>query len=184
MDPLNIGIAASSERGDRERARRFVSVLPYYVRVILGGYWGLMKDVAEEAAERGLTVVFVLPEWERQTPPPRREFIQIRTGMEFRARSVPLTKSSDVLVVLGGESGTIIEAYMAYAMGKPVVILRNTGMSSDLLPVRLDSRGSAPVLEARTPEEAGILALKSLTLLTSHENRSSWTRGYGVENRG
>ncbi|BBD72343.1 hypothetical protein HS1genome_0732 [Sulfodiicoccus acidiphilus] len=121
-----------------------------------------MSNVAEAAVERGLEVVFILPYFE--DAPRRRGFIPVRTGMEPRARSVLICASADVLVSLGGEAGTITEVFMAYGMGKPVVVLKGTGMSTDRLAEafgeRLDSRRSAVVKYVDTPEEAGLEAIR------------------------
>ncbi|PSO07845.1 hypothetical protein B9Q04_08665 [Candidatus Marsarchaeota G2 archaeon BE_D] len=162
MRILNIGIAASSEDSNKRVAQRFVSNLNREVRLFLGGYWGLMRDVEDAASERGITVVFLLPLNPKVSPPRRPEFIAIDTGMEYRARSVLICRSSDVLVTLGGEAGTIIEAYMGYAMGKPVVVLINTGHSSDKLELmgeQLDNRGTSKLYYTKNPSNAAKLAL-------------------------
>lgn len=167
MKVANVGVAASSENSDRSLASRFVGALTredVAVRLVLGGYWGLMRDVADVASEKGLTVVFMLPLGAPDNPPRKAQFITVDTGLEFRARSVPLCRSSDVLVCLGGESGSIIEVYMAYAMGKPVILLENTGHSSDRLAIlgdALDARGTARVRRAPTPEDAARMCLEA-----------------------
>jgi len=154
---VHIGVAAHSSGSDPERARRFVSSLPKDVRILLGGYWGLMKDVADAARERSIQVIFFLPQNPPDKVPPHENFIRVDTGLDYKGRSVILVRSSDVLAVLGGEIGTIIEAFMAYSYGKPVFILRGTGMTTDKLERAFsdafDSRRSAFVSYADTPEE-------------------------------
>lgn len=154
---INIGVAAHSEGSNKEIAKRFVKRLSDDTRIILGGYWGLMRDVADMAAERGIQVVFVLPTNPKEMPPRNKFFIPIDTGLDFKARSTILVRTSDILVTLGGEVGTIIELFMAYSYGKPVIILRNTGMSTDKLEkvfnVGFDNRLTAPILYVDTPEE-------------------------------
>ncbi len=162
MRILNIGVAASSESSNKGVAREFASNLNSQARLFLGGYWGLMRDIADAASERGTTVVFLLPLNPKESPPRRPEFIAVDTGMEYRARSVLICRSSDVLVALGGEAGTIIEVYMAYAMGKPVVILNGTGHTSDRLTLmgdQLDNRGTSKLHFTESPSEAAKLAL-------------------------
>ncbi|MGB9730176.1 MAG: hypothetical protein ACP5GU_08185 [Thermoprotei archaeon] len=162
---INVGVAAHSEGSNRELARRFVEKLSNDVRIILGGYWGLMRDVADVAAERGIQVVFILPNNPRELPPRNKFFIPIDTGLDFKARSTILVRSSDILVTLGGEIGTMIELFMAYSYGKPVVILRNTGLSTDKLEKAFnssfDNRLTAPIIYVNTPEE---LAEKALAI--------------------
>ena len=133
---IHIGVAAysSSSALMEEKAKKFVDSLPENgVRLIVGGYWGIMATVADKAAERGIPVLFILPESPQVEPPPSEHFIPIRTGLDYKGRSVTLVKSSDVLAVLGGESGTMIEVLLAYSLGVPVVLLRNTGLSTDKL---------------------------------------------------
>lgn len=178
MRILNIGVAASSEDSNKRVAQEFVSTLNSQVRLFLGGYWGLMKDIADAASGRDMTVVFLLPLNPKESPPRRPEFITVDTGMEYRARSVLICRSSDVLVALGGEAGTIIEVYMAYAMGKPVVVLNNTGHASDRLELmgdQLDNRRTSRVYYTKNPGEAAKLAL-TLARESRTEN-TSYTHG-------
>jgi uncharacterized protein (TIGR00725 family) len=154
---FHVGVAAHGSGSDPERARRFVEALPSDVRILLGGYWGLMRDVAEAARRRGLQVIFFLPHDPLERVPEDDNFIKIDTGLDYKGRSVILVRSSDVLAVLGGEVGTVIEALMAYSYGKPVFILRNTGRTTDKLEKAFsdafDERKTGPVFYADTPEE-------------------------------
>lgn len=72
------------------------------------------------------------------------EVVRIDTGCDPRCRSVFIARSGDIMVSLGGETGTMTEIMMAYAMGKAVYALTGTGLSSDRLaqafPEKLDSR--------------------------------------------
>ncbi|WP_069807681.1 LOG family protein [Vulcanisaeta thermophila] len=135
---MQIGIAAHSspvnakvESMVREFLRELRASCPQ-ATLLLGGYWGLMKFVVDEALKLNFTVVVVLPV-ERYDVELPQGVIRIDTGAEFRSRSVVLVRSSDVLVALGGGAGTMIEVLMAYAMGKPVYVLTDTGLSSDAL---------------------------------------------------
>ncbi|EZQ02410.1 MULTISPECIES: hypothetical protein [Acidianus] len=134
-----------SKNETHERAKLFIEQLHSKCNptILVGGYWGLMKTVVDEALRQGLKVVIILPiEKEDQEIP--EEAITIKSGSEFRARSIPLVRSGDILVSLGGESGTMIEIMMAYAMGKPIYCLTNTGLGTDNLqkafPKYLDQR--------------------------------------------
>jgi hypothetical protein len=102
--------------------------------ILLGGYWGLMKVLADEALNKGFKVAMLLP-IEREGIEIPEKVIKIYTGCEFRCRSVMLVRSSDALISIGGGVGTQIEIAMAYAMGKPVFVLTNTGMPTDNLPL-------------------------------------------------
>ena len=130
---LQIGIAAHSEHTDKlaEAARAVVNALANMCRpvIVVGGYWGVMRDVVDEALRSGLKVVIVAP-LEKEDVNYPSDAIVIKTGCSFRCRSNILVRSSDALIVLGGGVGTIIEALTAYAEGIPVHILM-TGMPSD-----------------------------------------------------
>ncbi|MCY0849718.1 LOG family protein [Sulfuracidifex metallicus] len=132
---FQIAIAAHSSPPSEDlsrKAREFVQFIKgNEVVILLGGYWGLMKIVADEAIKDDIPVIMILP-IERNIEVPK-EVMRIDSGMEYRARSVPLIRSADAVVALGGGAGTIIEILLAYAMGKPTFILKGNGMSSDLL---------------------------------------------------
>ncbi len=154
---IHIGVAAHSSSSNPEIAGRFVNSLPENTRILLGGYWGIMRDVADAARRRGLQTVFFLPLNPPVQVPADEIFVPIDTGLDPKGRSLILVRSSDVLAVLGGEVGTMIEALAAYSYGKPVVILRGTGRSTDKLEESFkswfDARELAPVLYVNTPED-------------------------------
>lgn len=134
---VQIGIAAHSEE-----STNLLWAVPTLVNslkrwcidpvIIVGGYWGLMKHVVDEALAKGLRVMVTVP-IEREDVRLPGGVIRVNTGCEFRCRSIILVRSSDALIVLGGGIGTIIEAMLAYAMAKPTFILVGTGLSSDNL---------------------------------------------------
>jgi uncharacterized protein (TIGR00725 family) len=135
MKQIGVAVHSGHVPGLGEKARLFVETLakrcPDSV-LLVGGYWGHMVDVVDAALEKGLRVVLFLPvEKEDVDVPPQA--IALRTGCEFRCRSVLMVRSADVVAVLGGGVGTTIEALMAYAMGKPFFVLANVGAASDRL---------------------------------------------------
>ncbi len=131
-----IGVAVYS--GDPgSRVERIVSEFLETVRgqcpdavIIVGGYRGGMRLVVDGALERGLRVLLVLPREYEGDPVPHGVLV-VRTGMDVRGRSVILVRSSDVLVVVGGASGTLMEAVTAYGLGVPVVYVVSTGLPTD-----------------------------------------------------
>lgn len=134
-----VGIACIGEEPPPhmvEKARKFLEALVGMcgrnLVLFLGGYWGLMKVVVDEALRNNIKVVLILPIGKEICPP---EAICVRTGLEFKARSIALVRSVDVLVVLGGASGTLLELVAAYAMGIPVVVLTSTGYPTDKIPL-------------------------------------------------
>jgi len=145
----------------------FMKCCPRPVTLMFGGYWGLMKSIIDYVVKKysDVSILLFLP-LEREDVELPEKVIAIKTGLTFKARSIPLVRSADVVVVLGGASGTILEAIAAYAQGISVVILTNTDMPSDKLreafPHGFDYRGLAEVFYISSPEEA---AEKTCSLL-------------------
>ena len=124
------------------------------IAIVVGGYWGLMREVVDSALSEGLKVV-IIPPLEMEDVRFPEGAIVVRTGTSFRVRSVFLVRTSDVLVALGGASGTMQEIVTAYTEGVPVVVLRS-GLPSDRLAdlsPYIDERKIATVTYVNTPEE-------------------------------
>ncbi|MEM4189027.1 MAG: TIGR00725 family protein [Candidatus Caldarchaeum sp.] len=142
---LQIGVGCSSDRNPVpdavEKARRFaVRLADYRDKVVLltGGDGGLMRVVCEEFYKRGGITVGVIPYEDEQIDESNPRYnpyntIVYRSGQTFQARSIGLVRSSDCFVILGGGSGTIVEAHLAYVYRVPLIILTGTGYPSDLL---------------------------------------------------
>ncbi|HIQ03453.1 MAG TPA: TIGR00725 family protein [Desulfurococcales archaeon] len=173
---IQIGVAASSDIHPLEKAvvktRMFVRELSRFknVAIIMGGGGGLMNIVSEEAYKYGIPVIGVVPlEIENVGEGhycwnPFNTFI-IKTGVTFPARSIPIVRSSDSFVVLGGGIGTMIEALLAYECGIPTIIIDDTGYPSDNLKLLardgyFDHRRIVKVEFTSDPREAAIKAYK------------------------
>lgn len=150
-----VAVAAHSEPPDRnheERIEKFVRSLASQcgdsVVLLVGGYWGFMKTLVDEALTAGIGVV-VFPPVEREDVSFPDGAIVLRTGLSFRLRSVAMVRSSDALVVLGGASGTMQELVTAYTEGRPVFLLLS-GLPTDRL------AGLAPYLDGRMTAEVRV----------------------------
>ncbi|WP_324735072.1 TIGR00725 family protein [Thermococcus sp. SY098] len=166
---IQIAIAGSSDEKPLEKAERkareFARELGKYkdeVVLLTGGRGGIMKIVSEEFRKAGRIVVGILPERQEGN-----EFntIRIKTGMDFAERSAIMINSADVLVVLGGGIGTMVEALMAYDYGTPLIIVTDTGYSSDRLELLakdgyFDHKRIVKVHFVDNPRDAVKLALK------------------------
>ncbi len=158
-----IGVAAySGEPSQRliRNAECFVKGLEELrdrIYLLLGGYWGLMKTIADLAVEAGIRVIFTLPLNPPEEPPNNEYTVIIRSDLGYVSRSTLMVKSSDILVALGGGIGSILEIAMAYDYGKPVIVLES-GMDTDRIPRRLgeylDSRRKSRIMLAHTCSEA------------------------------
>ena len=157
MRQIAVAIHSNYLPGLAEKAEKFIKALaercPDAV-LLVGGYWGHMKDVVDVALRNGLRVVAVLPIKREDVHLPR-EVIVLRTGCEYRCRSVVMVRSADAVAVLGGGFGTAIEAFMAYAMGRPVFILSNVGAHTDRLkeayPEYFDERKAVKIVYVDDP---------------------------------
>jgi len=168
---VQIGIAAYGSKPSLELemlARNFIRTLSKRVKdatLILGGDWGLMGVVVDEALRQGLNVVLVLPE---DREPTHKGVVKVKTGLSPNGRSTILVKSSDLLVVLGGGAGTIMESLMAYREGKPVIAIVGYGADSDWFFASIkrypDRRGLAPYYIVKKCEEAVDLIVKLLNI--------------------
>ncbi|ADV64934.1 hypothetical protein [Desulfurococcus mucosus] len=135
-----IAVAAYSGQPDprqTDSARMFIEEICRCsngdLAVAVGGYWGLMRIIVDAALTCGLKVL-IYPYAEMEGLHYPEKAVVVKTGLTPEARSIPLVRSSDALVALGGGVGTMIEVMLAYSMGKPVYLLRN-GFPSDRLEV-------------------------------------------------
>jgi hypothetical protein len=173
-----VGIAAlgtEAPAGLADKARRLVGLLAERcgtgLVVAVGGYWGLMRIVVDEALGRGLGVL-IFPPLEREDESFPEGAIVVRTGMGFRGRSVVLVRTADVLVAVGGEAGTIMEIVTAYLEGKPVFVLGGTGLSSDKMRVYEPYVDSRRLAELRFYESVEELADKVCSLISLKHKES------------
>ncbi|MDT7888907.1 MAG: DNA transporter [Desulfurococcales archaeon] len=137
MGVVRVSIAASSDEPGEdllEASKIFVKTLKEClgsIIIYLGGYWGLMKYIAEYACSIDIPCVFILPENPREDPPRKPCFYPVYTGLSMRQRSETLVLSGDLLASLGGGVGTIVEIFMAYANSIPSYVLLGYGLDSD-----------------------------------------------------
>ncbi|NHW23300.1 MAG: TIGR00725 family protein [Archaeoglobales archaeon] len=89
--------------------------------LINGGLGGVMEASAKGAKSRGGITVGILPRRRDEANP----FIDIRIATDMgHARNMIIVHSSDALISVGGEFGTISEIAVALKEGKPVASLR------------------------------------------------------------
>jgi len=93
--------------------------------------------------------------------------IRISTGqIKGGGRELALILSSDVIISVGGASGTLMEITMAYQANIPIIALGESGgWSSKLAGKFLDGRKRLKIISVKSPKEAvntAILLSKSL----------------------
>lgn len=131
-------------------------------RVVTGGLTGVMEAVSRGARSapswRDGDVVGVLPGYDRRAANPYVDLV-IPTGMQI-ARNVIVVAMADVVVALGGGSGTLSEIAVAWQLGKPIIALpASGGWAARLTGEAIDPRRSDTIHGAASAEEAIALAL-------------------------
>jgi uncharacterized protein (TIGR00725 family) len=125
--------------------------------VVTGGLGGVMSAASKGAKEAGGLTIGFLPSMDRDSA---NEFVDVvfPTGLG-RARNLLTARGCDSIVMIGGGCGTLNELTIAYADGRPVVILRGSGGWSDKLePVLydgqyMDERKTVPIQFGDTPAD-------------------------------
>lgn len=131
-------------------------------RVATGGLGGVMTAASRGARHApGWTdgsVIGILPGLVAAEANPFVDVV-VPTGMNY-ARNTILVAMADVVVAVGGGSGTLSEIALAWQHGKPIVTLDlGEGWSARLAGERLDHRRDDLLHRAESAEEAVRLAV-------------------------
>ena len=126
-------------------------------RIVCGGKGGVMAAAARgahrSARATGSDVVGILPSTDGHDANPDVDVV-IATGLGH-ARNVLVVASADVVVAVGGRSGTLSELALAWTLGKPVVALTAGGGWGERLAHRaVDDRREDVVVGADSVEQA------------------------------
>ena len=90
--------------------------------LLCGGRRGVMEAAARGAQSAGGITIGILPGYDRADANQHIEFV-IATGMG-QARNAIIVASSDAIIALEGEGGTLSEIGLALKLERPVVALR------------------------------------------------------------
>jgi uncharacterized protein (TIGR00725 family) len=147
-------IGSSDETGGMDEARGIGGFIAGKGWVLItGGRGGIMEAASRGASERGGIVVGILPGEELDAANPHCSIV-IPTGMGY-ARNVINILSADLVVAIGGKSGTLSELAYARIYGKPVVFCSFAGGWSAKFPnVGVDDYQGGQIMTARNAEEA------------------------------
>jgi len=134
-------------------------------RIACGGLGGIMAAVARGARQserwREGDVVGILPGYDGAAANPCVDVV-VPTGLGW-ARNVLVAAMADVVVAVGGGSGTLSEMTYAWQLGKPIIGLSSVeGWSRRLGGERLDERRGDQVWPAPSAEAAIAKALELL----------------------
>jgi hypothetical protein len=119
--------------------------------LVCGGRGGVMEAACRGARSAGGLTVGVLPGASRREANPFVD-VPIVTGMG-EARNAIITRTARAVIAVGGSYGTLSEIALALASGAPVVGLETWR-------VERDGHPPAPIVYAKTPEEAVARALE------------------------
>lgn len=107
--------------------------------LITGGKEGVMHSCSKGAIENNGIVVSILPDGDPDAGTPYKN-ISIATGIGYARNSINVL-SADVVVVIGGASGTLSEIAYAWAYGKPIIAYKDCeGWSRKVADTRIDNR--------------------------------------------
>ncbi len=93
--------------------------------LVSGGRGGVMESASRGASEAGGLVVGVLPGDDPNGANPYCDIV-IPTGIGYARNSVNVL-SGDVVVALGGKSGTLSEIAYAWQFGRPLILCAFSG---------------------------------------------------------
>ena len=103
-----------------------------------------------------------------------RPNILIPCGLEIGGgREFTLVLSCDVIISIGGGSGTLTEMAIAYQAGIPIITVSNfEGWAAKLSNTFIDDRKRLKCIEVTSPEEALIKAIENASLINNGDVRS------------
>ncbi len=120
--------------------------------LITGGRGGVMDSASRGAKECGGLVVAILPSSSFYESTPYADVV-IPTGIGF-ARNYVNVLSGDVVVAVGGGSGTLSEIAYAWQFGKPIIACAFVdGWSKKLAGTKIDEKRNDKILEAKNIED-------------------------------
>ncbi len=135
---LKIGVMGSATGKLSQQHRRLAFDLGCAIAeqgciTITGACPGLPLESAKGASGAGGLVVGISPglsEWEhvnKYLSPIEHHDVIIFTGSGLMGREVVNIRSSDIVIIMGGRSGTLGEFSIAYDEGKLIGVLQDTG---------------------------------------------------------
>jgi uncharacterized protein (TIGR00725 family) len=147
-------IGSSDETGYHEEASAIgAHIAGRGFVLITGGRGGIMESVSRGAAEQGGIVVGIHPGEDLDLANPFCSIV-IPTGMGYARNAINIL-AADVIVAIGGKSGTLSELAYAKTYGKPVICCTFAGGWSAAFPqIHIDGQEDGLFMTAENPAEA------------------------------
>ncbi len=125
-------------------------------------YSSLSTNAAIEAQKNGGITVGITGGKSKKTWGEFKPDIIIPSGLEIGGgREFTLVLSCDVIIAIGGGSGTLTEMAIAYQSGIPIITVSNfKGWAKKVSNTYIDDRKRLKCIEVTTPEEALNTAIK------------------------
>lgn len=164
---IAIGVMGSASSDYDDRLRQLCRKLGNAIVetgccIITGACTGLPHETVLGVQEMGGRVIGISPATnlrehiERYGSPYREYETMIYTGLGPMGREMINIRSSDLIIIVGGRSGTLGEFAIAYDEGKLIGVLDHTGGIADVIPEiqgHIGKNTGAEVLRATDPEE-------------------------------
>lgn len=120
--------------------------------LICGGKTGVMESACKGSNENGGMTIGIVPETDFNAANKYCKVV-IPTGMGYARNSI-VALSGDVIVMIGGKTGTLNECSFAWFSNKPIIALTSVeGWSKKVAGQFLDDRRDKPIFSAETAEE-------------------------------
>ena len=118
-----------------------------------GGLSGVMEAVCKGAKQENGLTIGIIP---HKTKSAANKYVDIVIPVPFsQARNIIVVLSGDVVLAIGGLSGTLSELCFAWIYQKPIVALRSVeGWAEKLANKKIDDRRSDIIYGVDTPKEA------------------------------
>jgi len=164
---LRVGLIGTSERPNEplsERVKEVAYRFGYLVGkegflLFTGGRDGVMEAACKGNFDANGINIGILPSTSKSEAN-KYVTIPITTGLGMDMRSILMIHTVDVVVMIGGKIGTLLELVSTYQNGKPAIVIKGTGDFADKIESILidnmyfDSRRNAPIYFVNSPEEA------------------------------
>jgi uncharacterized protein (TIGR00725 family) len=157
-DQLTIGVVGGGNCTENESRLAFETgreIARADAVLICGGGSGVMEAACSGAKTIGGRTIGLLPGENAESSPPNAHLDTVLFTGLGQGRNQIIVLSSDAVIAIGGEWGTLSEIAMAYKYGIPVVLLQSWSMEGP------DEQGLRDLTRAATAKEA-VAKVKSL----------------------
>jgi uncharacterized protein (TIGR00725 family) len=149
-------IGASDDTAHLEEARSIGALVAgRNCTLLTGGRGGIMEAASRGAAENGGEVIGIIP-GDSFSGANRYCTTVIATGIGYARNSINIL-SGDIIIAIGGKSGTLTELAYAWQFNKPVICCMFADGWSSMFPgIKVDDRVGSEIYEANGLEQVAV----------------------------